>query len=157
MQFSWDPLCYSFCSLPLSLPLCCLSYPPLFPLIISYAILALQGSSHWSPSLSPPVLICYATAIPSHTSHWSPSAELYIPLSRLPPSLPPFPLLFDLILLLSEICFSLKRATEVFFICDAFISREHKGCAASGGGVRGQQPHFSPFRGNYSDSFTHTV
>lgn len=39
----------------------------------------------------------------------------------------PLPLLFDLILLLSEICFPLQHVTEVFFICNAFISREHKG------------------------------
>lgn len=112
-----------------------LSFLPtsLSPLIICYATLALQGSSHWSPFLSPPVLICYATAIPTYKSHWSLSAELSITLSLLPSSLfTPLPMLFDLILLLSKICFSLQHATEVFFIREAFISREHKGCAASG-------------------------
>lgn len=65
----------------------------------------------------------------------------------------PLPALFDLILLLSGICFFLHRATEVFFISDGFISTKHTGraaCAASYFFV-------SQFRGNYLVSVAHTM
>lgn len=91
MQFSWDATHWP--------SLCCSPPPPPppqppFPLTICYATLALQLSSHWSPSLSPPVLICYAGAIPSCTSRWSLSTELSITFSlspSLPLPLPPSP------------------------------------------------------------------
>ncbi len=131
-------------------------------LIICYATLALRGTSHWSPFLSPPVLICYASAIPSYTSHWSLSAELSFLLPSLSPLslFTPLSMLFDLILSLSEICFSLQRATEVFFICDVFISREHKVRAASEEFVWGRQLQVLSiflFRRNYLVSVRHTV
>lgn len=145
---SHGTVCYSIYSLPLSPP-SLLSFLPtsLFPLIICYATLALQGSSHWSPFLSTPILICYATAIPSYTTHWSLSTELSISLSLSPSSLftPLATMFFDVILWLLEICFSLHHATEVFFICNAFISRGHKGYAASGDCVWGQQFWFCPY------------
>lgn len=152
MQFSWDNLCYSSHSgPPFSPPLWSLydlfSLQHDTPVLLSITVLC--GSSF----LSWPLLICSAPDIHLYMSHWSLSAELSITLSLLSPSLPPLPVLLDLILLLSEICFSLHRATEVFFISDGFISTRHKGWAAC------EASHFtvSQCRGNYLVSVAHAV
>lgn len=111
------------------------------------------SSSLWLFFFSWPLLICSAPDIHSYMPHWSLSAELSITLSLLSPSIPHLPVLLDIIPLLSEICFSLHRATEVFFISDGFISTRLKGWAAC------EASHFSvsQFRGNYLVSVAHAV
>lgn len=157
MQFSRDPLCYfphSVLSLPSLLP------TSLFSLIICHATRSLQDNSHWSPFLSHPVQICCATAIPLYASQWSLFAELCVTLSFSTSWLfITLPMLFDLILQLSEICLSLQRAAEVCFIFNYFISREHKWCAALGRCMRSAEsvcPLFS-FWGNHLVSFKRTM
>ncbi len=118
----------------------------LFPLIICYATLALQGSSHWSPFLSLPVLICYATVIPSYTSHWSLSAELSITLSLAFLSLyPPSHVVWSHTFAVRDLFLPTACYWGVFHLRRLYISREHKGCAASGGCVWGQQLQFRTY------------
>lgn len=94
----------------------------LFPLIISHATLALQGSSHWS-------LLQFWFVMPLPF----PRARLigHCPLSFLLRSLslallPSFASACCLISYFrcQRFVFSPQHATEVFFICDAFISTE---------------------------------
>lgn len=133
-------------------------FPP-FPFFSINNLLCHSCSAGQVSLVSTPVLICYATAIPLYTSHWSTSAEFSITLSFLPSSLPPLPpVLFDLILSLSEICFSLLHATEVFFYLWC-LSREHRVCSIRKLCVRPTSDlSIFPFRGGlFSQCCTHSV
>ena len=124
----------------------------LFPLIICYAALALQGSSHWYPFLSLPVLICYAAAIPLHTSHWSLSTELSIThtLTFLPLYPPP------------HVVWSHTIAVRDLFLpvaCNGGVFHQRRLYTASEGCARPAASVLSifPLRGNYLVSVTHAV
>lgn len=157
MQFSWDCLLLFLLAAPS--PPSLLSFLPssLFPLIICYATLALQGSSHWSPFLSPPVLICYATAIPSYTSHWSLSAELSITLSLsfLPLYSPPH-VVWSHTSAVRDLFLPTARYRGVFHVRRLYQQKHKENWSCI---VRPAALVLSvfPFRGNYLVSVAHTV
>lgn len=120
MQLLWDDLCFVFFFLP---P--CWSPTPFF---LQYEMPLLSSISGLPDLLFFLVHFRFVMPLPSACPCLIGHCLLSFPLpSHSPLPLYPLPVLFDLILLLSEICFPLQRVTEVFFICNAFISREHKG------------------------------